>query len=53
MLNHVSHVDPLTAAHFVYDHGRLPRYLAKADLFKNKALVEVPARRPARSRSSG
>ena len=38
MLNHVTHVDPLTAAHFVYDHGRLPRYLAKADLFKNKAL---------------
>lgn len=31
--NHVSHVDPLTMAHFVYDHGRLPRYLAKAALF--------------------
>lgn len=31
--NHVSHVDPLTFAHFVYDHGRLPRYLAKAGLF--------------------
>jgi 1-acyl-sn-glycerol-3-phosphate acyltransferase len=37
-LNHVSHVDPLTAAHIVYDHGRLPRYLAKSGLFKNKAL---------------
>jgi 1-acyl-sn-glycerol-3-phosphate acyltransferase len=36
-LNHVSHVDPLTAAHIVYDHGRLPRYLAKSGLFKNKA----------------
>jgi 1-acyl-sn-glycerol-3-phosphate acyltransferase len=35
-LNHVSHVDPLTAAHLVYDHGRLPRYLAKSGLFKNK-----------------
>jgi 1-acyl-sn-glycerol-3-phosphate acyltransferase len=31
--NHVSHVDPVTMAHFVYDHGRLPRYLAKASLF--------------------
>ncbi len=38
VLNHVTKIDPLTAAHFVYDHGRLPRYLAKADLFKNKAL---------------
>jgi 1-acyl-sn-glycerol-3-phosphate acyltransferase len=31
--NHVSHLDPLTFAHFVYDQGRLPRYLAKAALF--------------------
>ncbi len=31
--NHVSHLDPLTLAHVVYDHGRLPRYLAKASLF--------------------
>ena len=38
VFNHISHVDPLTAAHFVYDHGRLPRYLAKSGLFKNKAL---------------
>jgi 1-acyl-sn-glycerol-3-phosphate acyltransferase len=38
VLNHVSHVDPLTAAHIVYDHGRLPRYLAKSGLFKNRAL---------------
>jgi 1-acyl-sn-glycerol-3-phosphate acyltransferase len=36
-LNHVSHVDPLTAAHIVYDHGRLPRYLAKSSLFKSRA----------------
>lgn len=35
-LNHVSHVDPLTAAHIVYDHGRLPRYLAKSGLFKTR-----------------
>lgn len=31
--NHVSHLDPLTFAHFVYDHGRLPRYLAKHEVF--------------------
>jgi 1-acyl-sn-glycerol-3-phosphate acyltransferase len=37
-INHISHVDPLLAAHFVYDHGRLPRYLAKSGLFSNKAL---------------
>ena len=32
--NHVSHVDPLTFAHFLYDNGRSPRFLAKAGLFK-------------------
>jgi 1-acyl-sn-glycerol-3-phosphate acyltransferase len=37
-INHISHVDPLLAAHLVYDHGRLPRYLAKSGLFKNKVL---------------
>jgi len=31
--NHTSHLDPLTFAHFLYDQGRLPRYLAKAGLF--------------------
>jgi 1-acyl-sn-glycerol-3-phosphate acyltransferase len=38
VFNHVSHVDPLTSAHIVYDHGRMPRYLAKSGLFKNRAL---------------
>jgi 1-acyl-sn-glycerol-3-phosphate acyltransferase len=38
VVNHISHLDPLTIAHFVYDHGRVPRYLAKSGLFKNKAL---------------
>lgn len=37
-LNHVSPVDPLTAAHLLYDHGRLPRYLAKASLFRHPAM---------------
>lgn len=32
--NHISHLDPLTFAHFVYDNGRLPRYLAKASVFE-------------------
>lgn len=31
--NHVSHADPVTFAHLVWDHGRLPRFLAKAVLF--------------------
>jgi 1-acyl-sn-glycerol-3-phosphate acyltransferase len=38
VLNHISHVDPLIAAHIMWDHGRIPRYLAKSGLFKNKAL---------------
>lgn len=34
MANHVSQLDPLTLAHAIYDGGRrLPRYLAKAELF--------------------
>jgi len=37
-LNHISYVDPLLSAHFVYDHGRLPRYLAKSSLFTTRAL---------------
>jgi 1-acyl-sn-glycerol-3-phosphate acyltransferase len=36
--NHISHVDPLLSAHFLYDHGRLPRYLAKSGLFRNRFL---------------
>lgn len=32
--NHISHVDPLTLAHFLYDSGRPPRFLAKSALFR-------------------
>ena len=39
VVNHVSHVDPLLTALFVYDHGRIPRYLAKSGLFKNRFLA--------------
>ncbi|WP_323794203.1 lysophospholipid acyltransferase family protein [Nocardioides sp.] len=38
VMNHLSHVDPLTAAVFTHDHGRLPRYLAKSGLFRNRFL---------------
>lgn len=33
-VNHISWADPLTLAHFVYDTGRLPRFLAKSEVFK-------------------
>lgn len=32
--NHVSHADPLVLAHFLYDNGRLPRFLAKESVFR-------------------
>jgi len=31
--NHVSHLDPFTFAHLIYDYGRIPRYLAKSEVF--------------------
>lgn len=31
--NHTTKIDPLTIAHFVHHHGRLPRFLAKAGLW--------------------
>ena len=52
-INHISHVDPLLSAHFVYDHGRLPRYLAKSGLFTQQVRSAASSPRPARSRSSG
>jgi len=33
VVNHISHVDPLSFAHFLHDAGRLPRFLGKAGLF--------------------
>jgi len=32
--NHMSHADPLVCAHYVYDAGRWPQFLAKASLFQ-------------------
>jgi 1-acyl-sn-glycerol-3-phosphate acyltransferase len=36
--NHVSQFDPLVLAHFIYDAGRWPRFLAKSGLFANPVL---------------
>ena len=32
--NHMSHADPFVLAHYIYDAGRWPVYLAKASVFK-------------------
>lgn len=32
--NHISYLDPLVFAHFLYDNGRAPRFLGKAELFR-------------------
>lgn len=32
--NHISWADPLTFAHFIYDAGRLPRFLGKVEVFR-------------------
>lgn len=50
--NHISYVDPLMVAHFVYEHGRLVRFLAKQSLFEVpfirrvvKGAQQIPVRR--------
>lgn len=40
-VNHISQIDPLTLAHFLYDHGRLPRYLTKDGLWNAPLLDKV------------
>jgi 1-acyl-sn-glycerol-3-phosphate acyltransferase len=39
--NHISHFDPLTFAHFIYDAGRLPRFLAKAAVLDQPVIGRV------------
>jgi 1-acyl-sn-glycerol-3-phosphate acyltransferase len=39
--NHISHADPTTLAHYIYDAGRWPRYLAKDSLFKIPILGRI------------
>jgi 1-acyl-sn-glycerol-3-phosphate acyltransferase len=34
VLNHMSHADPVVAAHYLYDSGRWPQFLAKASVFR-------------------
>jgi 1-acyl-sn-glycerol-3-phosphate acyltransferase len=41
--NHISHLDPLTLAHFLWDHGRATRYLAKEGLFRIPVLGKIIA----------
>jgi 1-acyl-sn-glycerol-3-phosphate acyltransferase len=40
-VNHISHLDPFTCAHFVYSWGRIVRFLAKAELFDLPVLGHV------------
>jgi 1-acyl-sn-glycerol-3-phosphate acyltransferase len=39
--NHISHLDPLTCAHFVYGYGRVVRFLAKAEIFDVPVLGRI------------
>ncbi len=34
VINHVSHLDPLTFGHFMYNNGYLPRFLTKESVFR-------------------
>jgi 1-acyl-sn-glycerol-3-phosphate acyltransferase len=40
-VNHISHLDPLTCAHFVYAWGRIVRFLAKAELWDVPVLGRI------------
>jgi len=39
--NHISHLDPLTLAHFLFDNSRLPRFLAKESVFRVPLLGHI------------
>ncbi|MBA3265999.1 MAG: 1-acyl-sn-glycerol-3-phosphate acyltransferase [Nocardioidaceae bacterium] len=43
VVNHVSQFDPFSCAHFIYDNGRLPRFLGKAAVFKLPVLGRILA----------
>jgi 1-acyl-sn-glycerol-3-phosphate acyltransferase len=56
VVNHISEVDPFVVAHLVWNHGRVPRYLAKAGLFHNRLfgyllrnLGQIPVERASRN----
>ena len=40
-VNHISHLDPMTLGYFLYDHGRLVRYLTKDALFRTPVLKHI------------
>ncbi len=42
--NHTSHFDPLAVAHYLYDNGRPPRFLAKDSLFEAPVVGGIVAR---------
>jgi 1-acyl-sn-glycerol-3-phosphate acyltransferase len=39
--NHLSHADPLVLAHYIYDAGRWPNFLAKASLFRTPVVGPI------------
>lgn len=39
--NHISNFDPLVIAHFLYDNGRLPRFLVKSELFEIRVVGKI------------
>lgn len=39
--NHLSHIDPLTFAHFLFDNGCPPRFLAKEAVFRIKVIGRI------------
>ena len=41
VVNHISHLDPMTLGMFLYDHGRLVRYLTKEALFRTPVLKYI------------
>ena len=41
VVNHISHLDPMTLGWFLYEHGRLVRYLAKEALFRTPVLKHI------------
>lgn len=40
-VNHLSYVDPLLLGHLCYDNGRIPRFMAKAELFAVRGLGTI------------
>lgn len=39
--NHISEIDPLPIAHYLYENGRYPVFLAKSSLFEKRFLARI------------